>query len=117
MPADPIRFEMNPKEDLSARPDFTFDLMQSISKEAQGAVDSSPEITAIKQKASVRVGTRGTLASIEIVVDVIPREGVELGADEIEAARSAASSRIRETIGSRMGALIQGSIDSARGRM
>jgi DNA-binding protein YbaB len=114
---DPLRFEMNPKDDLSGRPDFTFDLMQSISKEAQEAANSSPEIMALKQRASVRVGARGTLASIEIVVDVIPREGADLADGEIDAARSAASSRIRETIGSKMSALIQGSIDSARGRM
>ncbi len=114
---EPVKFKLNPREDLSERPDFTFDLMQSISKEAQAAVDAAPEVVELKKKASVHVGVRGTLSSVEISVDVVRREGVELSDEEISTAKSAASQKIRESVGSRMTELLQRSIDSARGRM
>lgn len=117
MMGDPVRFTLNPREDLSTRPDFTFDLMQAITKEAQAAVDAAPEIVALKKKASVHVSVRGTLASVEVRVDIVPREDTKLDDAEVAAAKSAASDRVRETIGSRMSGLLQGAIDSARGRM
>lgn len=114
---DPVRFRLNPREDLSERPDFTFDLMQGLSKAAQAAADAAPELAALRQRASVVVGVRGALTDVQVTIDIVPRADVELTDEEKESAREGASRAIRETLNERMTEILQRSIDQARGRM
>lgn len=112
-----IRFRMDPKDDLSSRADFTFDLMQSMSAAAREAIESSEELSELKTKAKVDVTVSGSLNSIDIKITVAAREGATLSEEEISRARAHAFSKVDEVIKSRMSDLIQGAVSSARSRM
>jgi len=114
---DPVKFRLDPREDLSERPDFTFDLMQGLSRAAQAAADAAPEVAALRQKASVVVGVRGALADIQVTIDVVPRADVELTDEEKESAKEGASKAIGGALNEQMTEILQRSIDQARGRM
>jgi hypothetical protein len=108
---------MEARNDLSSRADFTYDLMQSISMKAQGAVDSSKELAELKKKARVNVRVHGTLQSISVDITITPLGEEPLPQEELAAAKTAVAQQVNESIKSSMTEMLQESMTSARKRM
>lgn len=112
-----LRFRMDPREDMSNRTDFTYDLMQSLSKKAQEAVDSADELVELKRSARVNVRVQGTLHSISVDITISPLGDEELSQEQLTSAKSAIAAKVNATIKSSMADMLQGSMTSARKRM
>lgn len=111
-----LRFRMDPKDDLSSRADFTYDLMQSLSKSARMAAESSNVSEALKGRADVDVRVVGSLNSIDIKVDISPKEGVTLPPEEVAKSRAEILEAVNDAIKASMSELLQASMKSARER-
>jgi DNA-binding protein YbaB len=108
---------MDPREDLSTRADFTYDLMQAMSKKAQEAVDSADELVELKKTSRVNVRVQGTLQSISVDITITPLGEEPLPQEELVAAKDAVAKKVNEAIKSSMADMLQGSMTSARKRM
>lgn len=113
----PFRFSMHPKDDLSTRTDFTYDLMQDLAKEVKLALDGCEALSGIREKAKVDVKVTGTLRNVLVDVKVVPNEGVAIEESELVQAHKDAGAALDAALKEKMGEIIQGAIDSARGRM
>lgn len=112
-----LSFKMASKDDLSARADFSFDLMQSLGKVAQSAIEDSQAIADLKSKAKVHVSFSGSLRSIDIAIKVTPLPDVDLSSEELASARERVGNLIHETVQSRLTDLVQTALNGARARM
>lgn len=113
----PFRFSMHPKDDLSTRTDFTYDLMQEVAKEAKAAIDGCEALAGIREKAEVRVNVTGTLRNALVDVKFTPHEGATIEEGEMKEAHKAASAALDGAMKEKMGEIFQSAINSARGRM
>lgn len=113
----PFRFTMHPRDDLSTRTDFTYDLMQDLAKEARVAVDGCEALAGIREKAEVQVNVTGTLRNVLVDVKITPNGGMTIGEAELNEARKAAGAALDEALKGKMGDILQSAINSARGRM
>lgn len=114
---DVVRFEMNPKDDLSTRADFSADLMESLSKELRAVLDDAPELDEIRKKAKVTVSAHGMLRAVDIRVDIVRDQASDLTAEAIQDARRAISKRIAGSVRAKMSVVLQAAITQARARM
>lgn len=112
-----LRFKMDPREDISNRADFTYDLMQAMSKKAQDAIDSSKELSELKAKAQVSVSVHGSLRSIEVNIKISPLDGGKLPEAELAAANSAVAAKVNDAIRGSMSEMLQESMSNSRKRM
>ena len=112
-----LRFTLPILEDLSARPDFTFDVMAGIRDEIRKVAEDSPEMAALRQRASVEVNVTGSLTQIELAVRVTRLPDAEAQEGELDAARKAIGERLRAALPEAMGGIMQGAVDAARRRM
>jgi citrate lyase gamma subunit len=112
-----IRFKMDPRDDLSNRADFTYDLMQAMSKRAQDTVDSSKELSELKAKAKVTVQVKGSLRSIDVEIKISPLGEVKIPEAELAAANSAVAAQVNDAIRSSMSSMLQESMSSSTKRM
>lgn len=111
-----LKFNMDPRKDLSTRADFTFDLMKQVSDQLQEAVDAVPEVQALRGKADVKVETKQSLTGVTIDVKITPKTEEDI-ADDLaklrQAVHTAVSDKMKETIGQSL----QSAFQSARARM
>lgn len=114
---EPFRFTMSPKDDLSMRTDFSFDLMQKLRAIAKEAIDGAEPLAALRSRADIEVDLKGTLRDVRIDVRVTPHEGVAIGEDELLEARKHTGRILDEVMRERMNDVLQEAIDTARGRM
>lgn len=112
-----LKFKMDPREDLSNRADFTYDLMAAISRKAQAAVESSKELAELKSKAKVGVRAHGSLSSISVDITITPTGDTELPEAELEAANKAVAETVNAAIKESMSEMLQESMAGARKRM
>ena len=112
-----LKFSMKPKDDLSMRPDFSYELMAEISRAAKEILDGSDAISGIRAKADVKVFAIGTLTNVSIKVEIARKEGVELSKEEIDKAKEDAIEELKESLGPRMSDIMQEALSSARRRM
>lgn len=112
-----LRFRMTDKDDLSSRADFSFEIMQSLSKAIQEAVEASPEVAELKPRAKVQVSVAGSLRSLDISIRVIPKIENEISKEELAQAREKIGALIQETVKSRMNDVLQTAVNGARSRM
>lgn len=115
--SEAVRFRMDPKEDLSARADFTHDLMGELSREASKIADESQELAAYRNRAQIDVSARGSLRKVDLSVNIRPLQGVTLSDREMEEIRTAVGRSLNETLKTRMSDVLQTAITKARGRM
>jgi hypothetical protein len=113
---DFLRFQMEPRKDLSGRADFTFDLVKEVASRLQEAVDAVDAVKKMKDQARVDVLVTHTLSDIDVKIKVTP-----LTDEDIDAAVGAMREAVRQAIDEKMketiGASLQKAIDSSRSRM
>lgn len=112
----PLRFRMKDRDDLSKRSDFTFEVMQALTKDLEAAVAALPVVAELRGKASVTVRARGSLRNVALDVQVTPTTDEGLTADETEAIRAAVGEAIRREVPQRMAGVLQRSTRAARER-
>lgn len=112
-----LRFRMADKDDLSSRADFSFEIMQSLSKSIQEAVEASPEVTELKPRAKVQVSIAGSLRALDITIQVLPKGENEITKEELAQARAKIGVLIQETVKSKMTDVLQTAVNGARSRM
>lgn len=114
---DAVRFRMDPKEDLSTRTDFTYGLMEELSREASKIANASEELSAYRSRAQIDVSARGSLRKVDLQVDIRPLQGATISDSEMEEIRQAVGRALNENLKGRMSDVIQAAITKARGRM
>lgn len=108
---------MHPRDDLSTRTDFSYDLMQKVSAEARSAIEGSDALREIQDRADFKVEVTGTLRNVLINVKIVPKEGVAIPEDELAEVRKKVGEALDGALKDRLGDLLQEAVDSARGRM
>lgn len=113
----PVRFRMDPRNDLSTRTDFSFDFMNEISKAAKEIVQEAKSLDALRDRADIRVIPTATLINVTLEVEVTPREEGSLTEEEIKKAKADVMEELRNRLNVVMGELLQNALTSARRRM
>lgn len=113
----PLKFRMQDKDDLSNRADFTYELVRSLGKAAEEAIEASPEIAELKKKAKINVSFTASLRAVDLTVRVHPLPDVDLESGELAAIKKAVSQKIDEMMRNRMSELLDSAMKAARARM
>lgn len=93
-----LRFRTDPKDDLSVRTDFTYSLMEKISKRLREIADKDPEVAKIREKAKVEIFARGSLMNVSVDVWIQSNPESKITDEEKEAAKKSVQAKMEEAM-------------------